>query len=233
MTLSAERGVTPAGVLTVPYRFQAPPVDRYGRDWTFNWDTYTTIGDGEHARANGAALKRPSFSTMIVDEPERWLVWDGTLDAQRLIKELRLILEKPAPFRLVVSQPELWGPEPLTNMLAVFVSIKAEQRGGEIGTEYADVEFLEFKRERLTVKSRRPSEADNERRYTPTGQALYGIAREVYKQASYWTVIRDANGIKGVSPDDGVELAKWMKDHGRKSLKIPPLKTFTSGVDAP
>jgi hypothetical protein len=226
ITMSRERGLTPQGYLSVPFRFQAPPIDRWGREWSFNYDTYATVGEGEKARAQGVQLKRPSFSTMFVDEFYRWQVWNGSLDVQRMVKELRLILEEPAPFRLVIGQPALWGAEPLLTMRAVLVNLRAEQRGGELGTEYADVEFLEFGRERLTTKGRerRQAESDQERRYTvKPGDTLYEIAEDMYKRRSFWHTIANANGITKVSPDSSEALEDWMASHDRKSLKVPPL----------
>lgn len=226
VTMSAEPGVTSQGFLTVPYRFQAPPLDRFGREWSFNFDTYQTIGDGEHARAQGLQLERPSFSAMFVDEWYRWHVWNGSLDVQKMVKELRLILEDSVPFRLVVGQPELWGAQPLLSMTAWLTNLRSEQRGGELGTEYADVEFLQMRRERLVPKGkdRRPSASDHERRHTVgSGEDLYEVAEAMYKRRSFWRTIANANGIAKVSPDSPAELAKWMKDHGRKTLKIPPL----------
>lgn len=225
VTLRREPGLTPPGFLEVPFRFMAPPIDRFGRPWRFDWTTSQTISAGERPREAGKQLDRVSFQTMFLDEDLYWLVWTGTLDVQRLLNELRLLLERPAPFRLTVSQDALWGPRPLVNMTAAFTSIEAEQRGGEVGTEYASVEFLEIPRQRLTQKNAprgRPSDADQERRMSPRGRTLYQLAGDAYKKRSTWGKIAAANGIRGVQPDDAAALRRWMDRHNRKTLKIPP-----------
>lgn len=223
ITLRREPGLTPAGFLKVPFRFQAPPLDTFGRPWNFDWATSNTIAAGEQPREAGAQLDRISFQTLFLDEELQWLVWVGTLDVQRMLTELRGILMEPAPFRLTIGQPALWGPRPLVNMTAAFTAITPEQRGGELGTEYASVEFIEVPRQRLQRQARkRPSAADTPRRHTlRKGDTLYRIALKAYKRKSLWTKISKANGMKGVSPDDAGELAKWAKAHGRKTLKVP------------
>lgn len=224
VTLRREPGMTPAGLLSVPFRFQVGPLDSLSRPWTFDWQTAATVAAGEQAREGGPQLDRLSFQTMFLDEDLRWMVWTGTLDAQRLLDELRELLEAPAPFRLTIGQAALWGPKPLVNMIAVFTSITPEERGGEIGTEYTAVEFLEIKRQRLqqTSSRSRPSAAAVPRRHTlAAGDTLYKIALKAYKRSSSWRPIAEANGITGVSPDDAGELAAWARRHGRTTLRIP------------
>lgn len=221
--LSAERGVTPKGYLRVPFRFQAPPIDSFGRPWEFGYETYTTIKLGERPRAGGKQLHRISLQTMFLDEALRFMIWRGTLDVQRLLLELRSILERPAPFRLVIGQPALWGPRPLVNTVAVFTRIEPEQRGGEVGTEYTSVEFMEWPGEQLERKRRPGAHHDQERRHTlRKGDTLHKLAKHYFHRASAWKLIARANGITHVSPDSAAELAKWAKQHHRKTLKIPP-----------
>lgn len=224
VTLRRQPGMTPAGLLSVPFRFQVGPVDAFSRPWTFDWQTSNTIAAGEQAREGGPQLDRLSFQTMFLDEDLQWLVWAGTLDVQRLLEELRELLDAPAPFRLTIGQPALWGSKPLVNMIAVFTSITPEQRGGEVGTEYTGVEFLEVTRQRLQQSSSRtrPGAASVPRRHTlKAGDTLYKIALAAYKKSSSWRPIAEANGITGVSPDDAGELAAWAKRHGRSTLRIP------------
>jgi hypothetical protein len=233
ITLKRERGVTPPGFLQVPFRFQAPPLDRWGRTWEFSFDTYTTIAAGEQPRAGGPMLERPTLQTMFLDEDLRFMLWNGSLDVQRMLDELKAILHRPAPFRLTIGQPGLWGPKPLLSMVAVFTSIQPEQRGGEVGTEYANVEFLQWPHDPAPGR-RRPSESDSGRRYTlEDGDTLYTIAKRVYKRASAWGFLASANGISGVSPDSASELARWASRHERKTLKVPPLSSRTATPSSP
>lgn len=223
VTLRREPGVTPSGYLKVPFRFQVGPTDSYTRRWEYDWTTDRTVVAGERAREGGPLLERVTFATMFLDEELQFMVWTGTLDAQRLLDELRALLTAPAPFRLIVAQPALWGPRPITNIVAAFTSISPEERGGEVGTEYTGVEFLEVPRQRLQQTGRaRPSAASQPRRYTlRKGDTLYGVALKVYKRKSGWREIAAANGIRGVSPDDADELAAWAKHHRRTTLRVP------------
>lgn len=224
ITLRHEPGMTPAGMLKVPFRFQAPPLDSLQRPWTYAWDTSGTVSAGEQARENGPQLDRVSFQTMFLDEELEWMVWAGSLNVQRMLDELRALLDAPAPFRLTIGQPALWGPRPLVSMIAVFTSITAEERGGEVGTEYTSVEFLEVKRQRLQQQSgrTRPGAASVLRRHDlRKGDTLYRVSLDAYKRHGEWRRIADANGIQGVTPDDAGELATWAKRHSRSSLRIP------------
>lgn len=225
ITLRHEPGMTPAGFLKVPFRFQAPPLDRFGRPWRFDWNTSQTVVGGEQPREAGKQLDRVSFQAIFLDEEHPWMVWTGTLDVQRILAELRELLERPAPFRLTVTQVALWGHRPLVNMVAAFTSIEPEQRGGEVGTEYAQVEFIEVPRQRLVTKRRmRPSGADRERRHPlKRGESLYDVALKAYKRRSAWGVIARANGIRNVRPDDHEALWRWTKRHNRRTLTIPVL----------
>lgn len=228
ITMRREPGMTPAGMLTVPFRFQSGPLDTLDRRREFEWTTDRTIAAGEQAREGGAQLRRLTFQTMVLDEELPWMVWTGTLDAQRLVEELYALLEAPAPFRLTISQEALWGPRPLLNMVAALTSVTPQQRGGEIGTEYTNVEFLEVQRLRLQRGRARPGASSVPRRHKLVkGDTLYRIALKVYKKKSAWRLIATTNGIAGVSPDDAAELARWAKVHSRTTLRIPAAPTKT------
>jgi hypothetical protein len=235
ITLRRQPGMTPAGMLQVPFRFQAPPLNELTRPWTYDWQTQNTVAAGEQAREGGPQLDRLNFETMFLDEELQWMVWTGSFDVQRMLDELRALLDEPAPFRLTIGQPALWGPRPLVNIIAVFTSITPTNRGGEIGTEYTSVEFLEITRQRLQQRSsgRTPGASAVPRRTTiKKGDTLYKIALRMYQQKSAWRPIAKANGMAGVSPDDADELARWAKAHGRTTLVVPAA-TDTVGVLQP
>lgn len=226
ITMRREPGVTPAGLLEVPFRFHTGPIDTFSRPESYDWTTEKTVGAGEEAREGGPTLRRLNFGVMFLDldEGHPWVVWRGSFDVQRLLDELRAILKAPAPFRLTISQEALWGPRPLTNMLAVLTTLTPEQRGGDIGTEYTGVEFLEITRRKLDQQSSRarPAASDLPRRYTlRAGDTLHHVALVSYKKASAWPSIAAANGITGVRPDSAAELAAWAKRHNRSTLRIP------------
>lgn len=227
ITMTAEPGMTPSGLLTVPFRFHTGPMDPFTRASTYNWQTNSTIAAGEQATDAGDQLDRIQFQTMLLDldEGHPWVVWRGTFDVQRMLAELRSLMKAPAPFRLTIGQPALWGPTPLTNIIAVLTSLSAEEHGGEIGTEYTNVEFMEVKHQVVEESStRKPSATVVPRRETvKPGDTLYAIALRLYKKKSAWKNITSANGITGVTPDDAGALAAWLKSHNRSTLKIPVL----------
>jgi hypothetical protein len=237
ITLRREPGITPKGFLEVPFRFQVGPTETIPRTWTYNWQTTPTIAAGEQATDGGKQLDRLSFSTMFLDLPEDFMVWTGSLDVQRMLTELRLLLEEPAPFRLTLGQTALWGPRPLVNTIAAFTSINPEQRGGYLGTEYTNVEFIQIGRERLSESARqRPSEAEQERRYTlRPNDTLYGIAELCYMKRSSYHIITKANGIaevgaKGVAPDSSEALEDWAAIHNRKTLRVPGMQVRATNL---
>lgn len=237
ITLSREPGITPKGFLEVPFRFQAPPDSTLPRSWQYNWTTASTIGQGEQATDGGKQLDRLSFSTMFLDGPHSFMVWEGTLDVQRLLAELHALLEEPAPFRLTIGQTALWGPRPLVNTIAAFTSIEPEQRGGYIGTEYTQVEFIQVRRQRLTETAReRPSEVEQERRYQlKNDDTLYSIAELCYMKRSAYHTITKANGIAetgagSVAPDSSEALQKWAADHNRKTLRVPGMQVQATSL---
>lgn len=226
ITIKRARGLTPQGILRVPFRFQSPVTDELRRRWTHDFSTYTTISGGEQARDGGAQLDRLDLATMFVDEDYEWTAWNGVIDPQRMLAELRAIQDRGAPFRLTLTQSGLWGPKPLVNMVAVLTSIEPTQRGsGNVGTEFTAVSFLAIDHQRIKQKkARRPADRDQDRRHRlQDGDTLYKIARHYFKRTRIWRDIADANGITGVSPDDAAELAAWAKRHHRTSLALPAL----------
>jgi hypothetical protein len=227
VTLRRERGVTPSGLLTVPFRFQCPPIDRFGRPWRWEYPTRDTLTGGQQLGRGSRQLDVISFQTMFLDldEGQPWIAWAGSFDAQRLLNEMRAVGDRLATFRLTIGQPALWGPRPLVNMLAVFTAITPEQRGGAVGTEYTDVEFTERRRQQLTrTRARRPSSDTQHHRHTRRhGDTLYSIAKHYYKRASRWRPIAEANGITNVSPRSSEALEDWCAAHHRTTLEIPAI----------
>lgn len=217
-----EPGVTPAGYLLVPFRFQAPPLDRYGRRWEMSFPTYDAVTVGERPQDGTPRLQRPSFSTLLTDERYNWQVWRGNYNVQRMLVEMRKIQQKGVPFRLTVSQPNVWGHQPLTDLVVVMVALGTEQRGGEVGIEYPDVECMEWPDDRIRAKRRRRSDRDEDRRHTLVkGDTLYKLALHYYGRKRQWELIAAANGIKRVEPGSAEQLKKWAAAHDRRSLKIP------------
>lgn len=229
VTLRAERGVTPPELLTVPFRFQCPPVDRFGRPQRWDYPTQDTLRAGQQLGRGAKSLDVVSFSTMFLDldEGQPWITWDGSFDAQRLLQELIAIGDRLAGFRLTIGQPALWGPRPLVNMVAVLTSLSPEQRAGAVGTEYTDVEFTARGRQRLTrSRARRPKSSSHVRRHRRVhGDTLYALARHYYEgQSSLWSAIAKANGITNVSPESSEALEDWAAAHHHQTLTIPAVE---------
>lgn len=230
VTMRRAAGLTPKGVLTVPMRFQVPPLGDFRRPYRFNWATFDTVSAGQHSRPMGAQLLEIQIDTMLLDRlaadaTSGVVIWDGAADPQRVIDELRYIAGmddarkgKAEPFRLTITQPAVWR-EPLVSIVATLTSIEPSQSPGDVGTERLSVGFLQYSelesgRQRRTVKEQR-------RHDLKAGDDLYELAKRYFHTASGWRKIADANGIKGVSPGSEAELAAWAKRHHKTNLVIP------------
>jgi hypothetical protein len=228
VTLRRVKGVTRNGALLVPFRFQVPPINEFARQWHHEWTKYGTLRMGERARPQGTTLKSLPFSTIFLDPPAQddvsFVIWDGAPEPQKLIDELAWLMEHAVVFRLVIAQPAVWGKDRLVNRLAYLSDMQATQKNGEVGSEYLDLVFDQWKEAEADRRRRRPRDEDKTRKHKLRAgkDDLYEIAKRYYKQPSAWRKIAKANGIKGVSPGSEAELTKWAKKHRKKTLKIPP-----------
>lgn len=243
ITMRRAHGVTDLDVLTVPMRFQAPVVGDFARQFGFNWSTYDTLRAGQRSRPMGNQLLELPLSTMLLDrvaqdDSSGVVVWPHAPEPLGIIDELKYIAGmvaggKATPFRLTVNQPAVWGDAPIINMLAVLTRVAPTQKAGEVGTEYLDLTFLEFREDEIS--RRRQPRADEKTRYyriefaadpqtgvLHTKESLYDLAKRYYHQPSAWRRIAFANGIKGVDPWSSGQLATWAVRHRRRRLRIPP-----------
>ncbi len=101
------------------YGYDERGLDRYGRRWEMSYSTYEAVRVGERPQNGSPRLQRPSFQSILTDERYNWQVWQGNFNVQRMITEMRKILMKEVPFRLTVSQPNIWGHRPLTDLVVV------------------------------------------------------------------------------------------------------------------
>jgi hypothetical protein len=226
VTLRRVKGQTRAGFLAHPFRFQTGPLDTLTREGERGWDTYTAIEDGEFPFSSGKKLRRPSFTVLLHDLAADWQVWNGSFDVQRMIRELEGIKENDVRFRLTIGQPALWGSTPLSSMMAVLTNVRSEQRGGEVGSEYVTLEFMQWRTQTLQAPggTSRARSSDDARQYTlQKGDTLLRIARRQYNgDANAAAPIRKANSIPAsVGSDDDDELAAWAKKHNRKAITLP------------
>jgi hypothetical protein len=236
VTLRAEKGITTKKYLTVPFRFQAPPINELERPLSAPWPTFETLSDGQRSRPEGAALEVWTLETLFYWDYEQWMVWTGTADTnpnavngvfepQLFIKELKEIAKANAIFRFVMEDPTVWGSQPLVNALATLTGVAPKQKPGEVGTEYLTLTVQEFKEiELLQQKRSRKSDNDRERKYqVKTTDTLVEIARHEMGRPSAWREIAKANGITGVHSNDAAALQQWLKTHHKTEIIIPAI----------
>lgn len=233
VTMRRAAGLTPKGILTVPLRFQVPPMGDFRRPYRFSWSTFDTVSGGQHSRPMGAQLLEVQIDTMLLDRlaadaTSGVVIWDGAADPQRVINELRYIAGvddarkgKAAPFRLTISQPIVWR-DPLVSIVATLTSIEPSQSPGDVATERLSVSFLEYPE--LATGRQRRNLKEQRTHHLKASDDLYEIAKRYFHAASGWRKIAAANGIKGVSPGSEAELAAWAKRHHKTNLVIPPFE---------
>lgn len=232
IVLRHEKGVTLGDVLRVPMRFQAPSLNQLQRAYQFNWATYDTVRLGQKSRPDGRQLLTLDVDTLLMtldtaDASTGVVVWRGRSDPQRMLDELRWIQgytpgSQPQVFRLVLSQPEVWGSHAIVNMLAVITGVTATQQQNEQGAEYVTVSFEEFSANEQIERKQRPVSHGQATWRLHAGDTLYEIAKKShFHQPSAWKTIAKANGIAGVSPSSASDLAAWAKKHHKATIAIP------------
>lgn len=232
IVMRREHGVTKGDVLRVPFRFQTPAMNDLDRQYEFNWATYDTIRLGQKSRPDGRQLVSLQVDTMFLDHHAAHastgtVIWKGRPEPQRLLDELRWIMgytpgSQPEIFRLVLSQPAVWGPRPLVNMLAALTNVEPVQRQDEVGTEYLSATFLEYPEDESIRRKQRPVSHGATKWKLKKGDTLYEIAKKShFHRPSAWKTIAAANGIKGVSPSSADDLAAWAKKHHKTEISIP------------
>lgn len=232
IVMRREHGVTTGDVLRVPFRFQVPTLSDLSRSHQYNWATYDTVRVGQRSRPQGRQLLNLQVDTMLMDGPAAdaasgTVIWKGIRAPQRMIQELRWIMgdlpgSQPQVFRLVLSQPAVWGGHPIVNMLATLTALQPTQRTEEIGTEYISATFLEYPVDEQIARKQRPQSHGATRWTLKRGDTLYEIAKKShFHRPSAWKLIARANGITGVSPSSASELAAWAKKHHKTTIIIP------------
>lgn len=232
IVLRHEKGVTTGDVLRVPMRFQTPSLNQLRREYQFNWATYDTVRLGQKSRPDGRQLLTLDVDTLLMtrdtaDASTGVVVWGGRSDPQRMLDELRWIEgytpgSQPQVFRMVLSQPEVWGSHAIVNMLAAITGITATQQQDEQGAEYVTISFEEFSANEQLERKQRPVSHGQTTWRLHKGDTLYEIAKKSHwHQPSAWKTIAKANGIKGVSPSSASDLAAWAKKHHKTTIAIP------------
>lgn len=232
IVMRREPGVTKSDILRVPFRFQTPSMSDLDRAYEYDWATYDTVRVGQKSRPQGRQLLEVQINTMFMDGPaahasQGAVIWRGPAEPQRMLGELRWIMgyERGSTadvFRLVLSQPAVWGSVAIVNMLATIITVEPVQHQDEIGTEYVGITFLEFPLDEEIARKQRPQAQGATRWTLHTGDTLYEIAKKsAWHQPSAWKTIAKANGITGVSPSSFEELSAWATKHHKTVLTIP------------
>lgn len=231
VVLRREHGVTLGDVLRVPMRLQTPVLNQLDRDYLFNWAQYSTIRSGQKSRPDGRQLLTLDVDVMFMTEDTADATigvqnWRWSPDPQRWINELNWISgytrgAEPQAFRLVITDPQIYGPVKIINMLAKITGVHATQQSGERGVEFVTISFEEYDEDTVGAKQRPANYGPVTWKLAP-GDTLYEIAKKShFHAASAWKTIAKANGITGVSPGSSTGLASWAKKHHKTTIRIP------------
>lgn len=240
VTLRRERGLTDPKRLLSPFRFPVPITNSFDMPYRHPWAQTDTISAGPQLRDQDSDLAEWTFTTLLLDpialrEADRRLSVHGYVPFPQLyLTELRSIAgelpgHRATPFRIVVSQPMMWD-EPLVNSAAVLTGIVATVPPAEEGVIQLSLTVQRLPDSEIQ-RRRQPRPDEQKRTYDPPAPGrdrrdrvdeLYEIAKKFYGEPSMWRRIAKANGIKGVAPGSAAQLARWMKQHHKKKLAIPP-----------
>jgi hypothetical protein len=192
-------GFTPRGLLSVPYTFQAPPLDEMTITTQANFNDFMTPKRGEFSRSQGRSLQRIQFGTVFLDYNDVWTVWSEDMPPDPVVSVQ--FLEKVAatcrPFWLTIGEPVLRD-LPDFDMPATLRSVTRRATGGEVDARYVDVEFAEYRDLQLPIKTIRTQRTGHfpvtvtisDLSFSRNQDTLHALALRYYKDPSKWDVIR-------------------------------------------
>lgn len=255
VTLVPEPGLTPKGLLDPPFRFQVPPLEEFTIQRTYEHSEWTTIRGNTHSRPGALALATVQFQSLFVDWDPTWaVVHMNRPNPLALVDQLTDLQLHGRPFRLVVGSPAMWGFRPHLNMLATLRTLGSTEKAGEPDTQYADVQFSEYREPRRVSRrklgSKRGDPAPIRGRAKPKlpavvevwpdGQAqvpgrtwvdtqpvtLHELAKWFYSAAGLWTLIARANGLTGVTGSQSLgDIARRDAPGASLKLKVPVISS--------
>lgn len=146
------RGLTPRGLLTVPFLFQCPPLENFDEQYSYNHNDYMTAFAGERSRPAGRQLATFQFETLVLDDIPSWALNQEYMPHPILVKrELMRIHDNGYPFQLLIHQMPLWGYYDV-NVAATLRSLTVSQKHGESDARYFQMQFREFRDTRIVQR---------------------------------------------------------------------------------
>ena len=211
---------------TLPFYFQAPPLDQFEFTGGYNYSDYTTVAAGQFSQPQARMLRTLSFETIFTDAKYSWTFLrqrNYTPNPLNHVRRLPLIAESGTPIRLTAGQPNLWGVNDL-DMAVTLREVRPMEKAHEIDARYVSLSFVEFRHPSLHLSgAKRPGKklpVTLRVSTLPVGRKnLYALAKYYYGSASMWKRIAKANGIKNVSATRN--LSDLYRKQPNKKLTIP------------
>lgn len=233
VSLHAVRGLTARRHLGVPFRFQIPPMDSWGRTFTGRMTAFDVIGGAsgprERSRPQGPGLRTVNFKTLFMDWHPSWGVWEPDVLAPIMaIRELEDLARKNVVFRLRIRNPHLYAHDDVS-MFATITQGDVEEVAGEPDTRYITLSFTEYDELELERQARHDHGAHGPWSHkVVAGDTLHSLARHYYHQQVLWPVIANANpGMSNWAPSR--PLTEWAKKQHRTRVRVPEKPKATKG----
>lgn len=239
VTLLRAAGVTKRGFLTVPFRFQIPPIDGWQRSFSGRWTNFDVVGgkDGpaERTRFGGPGLRTVSFRTCFMDWHPSWGVWEpDLLEPILAVRELENLARKGIIFSLRVRDDGLYDHNDVA-MLATIVQGDVESTAGEPDSRYITLSFQEYdeldeERKRRQAGAGAGGEPGPWTHTIAAGDTLYSLARFYYQTQTGWRWIASANkGLENWAPSRA--LTEWAAQSHRTRITVPQRPHGTAKTD--
>lgn len=225
VTIQTEPGYTQHGKLTVPFRFQVPPIEDIARTSAFSWANFDVFDTerlaAERTRPGGRRLRTVPLSTMFVYRELPYEVWasHGTHDPVLATKQLEEFCNDGLKFRLRIRQHHFNHDD--VDMLATMTQCVVTEKVSEPDTRYVAMNFQEY----VPTQLERDAVHNTLGPWHHTivkGDTLYSLARKYYRKQTDWRLIARAaaNGnLENQAPSS--DLLSWAKRHKRKAIVIP------------
>lgn len=204
--LTRVEGLTPKGILTQPFVFQAAPLGTLPISRSYSQTTYDTVGGKQQARPGVVQLRSTTFQTIFTDDPWDWTQLHGSgfvPDPIQMLQTLEDIGEANAYFKLTVRNPAMRDRNDIS-WLAALTGLNSEERDGEPDARYVTVDFLEYRKTSITTKKRPGGGSRSSKlpvkltcKNLPASRnTLRELAVYYYGAASEWRRIAKANKLK-------------------------------------
>ncbi|MHB9946422.1 phage portal protein [Clostridium botulinum] len=194
------------------FQFPVNPLDNIMINRSKKYDTADIVDYGEVDLSDkGKRIKELSFLTLLPKEYDTYCRYRNIPKPEEAIAKLEKWMEQEEPLRLIITDFNF-------NNLVNISSINEEERGGEIGDKYININFRTHRDLKIqtlaptkttstvktvALKNNRTTTKSNSRIYVvKQGDSLWKIAKWWYGDSSKWNDIYQKNrNIIGPNPN--------------------------------